>query len=73
MFVLEINSKIVKTQKKNILMKTMKKIVFASLFQLIVVALVAQAPVMFNYQAVVRDNLGNPTSNEATEITITIT
>ena len=53
-------------------MKTMKKIVFAFLFQLIVVALVAQAPVMFNYQAVVRDNLGNPTVNEATEITISI-
>ena len=47
-------------------------IVVVIILQMVAVLGIAQTATMFNYQAVIRDNLGNPVVNEPTDILISI-
>ncbi len=50
----------------------MKKILFTLLSVVISVMVLAQAPQSFNYQAVVRDNSGNPIASQNVSLRISI-
>ncbi len=69
------NIKSLRNNIKNITMKnimTIKRLLFVITLQLFAFIAVSQNSAMFNYQAVVRDNLGNPMADEAVEIDVRI-